>query len=114
MPHVTSTLSASQSYDFIEKLAGGELHVYHSIVIQGGANVPNKNLITLDGVVTEISKKDADMLKDHPNFKRHQERGFVKLHMGSKADTKGLEAEDSSAPLNKEKCRKKGLAAPMD
>lgn len=113
MPNVTSTLSASVSYDFHEKLPGGELVVKESIVIAGGAHVANKNIITLDGVVTSITEKQAEMLKTHPVFQRHQERGFVKIHRGHDADTKGLEEKDTSAPLDKDECKKRGFAAPL-
>lgn len=113
MPNVTSTLSTSMSYDFHERLPGGELIVKESIIIAGGAHVASKNLITTDGVVTQITDKQAEMLKEHPVFKRHQERGFVKIHRGHNADTKGLEDKDASAPLDKDECRKRGFAAPL-
>ena len=114
MPHVTSTLTAAQEYTLWKETVPGNISPIKSVRIEGGTNCPNKNFITPEGVVTQITEEEAEILEMIPAFKQHQERGFVKIHRRAKMDNDGLEKEDLSAPLTKTKARRKKLAEPME
>lgn len=74
---VYSTLTCSQAYTPYQ-MSGGDIPVpQKSILIHGGTNVPNKNLITPQGVMTEITPAEYEQLKDIDLFKLHQENGFI-------------------------------------
>lgn len=107
---VVSTMAADVEYVVYKRLADGkELRntPVRSIRIKGGQGVMlRKSLVTpQNGVVTPVSAEDADILKDHPVFKKHEKRGFVRLvDYESERKTAQLvntemEAEDDSAQL---------------
>lgn len=114
-----STLTADQLYTTWRPAGEGGSHhtVERQILVRGGSNVPNKNLITTRGTVTEISEDDYALLMgsidntEHPDymktgnhvFKTHMKNGFL-VHRMEKADpgevaAAELEARDESAPV---------------
>jgi len=113
MPHVSSTLTAAQKYTIWEERIPGQPESVREIRIEGGANTASKHFVTLDGVVTQVTDEQVELLLKIPAFVKHQELGFVKIHNRSKVDIKGLEAEDKSAPITPKSARKKRLAKPM-
>jgi len=112
MSYITSTMSASVTYCVYAKTVGGLTKVVKEITINGGANVINKHFVTPEGVCTQVSDEDLELLQQNKTFQQHMKNGFLKIHKHSGADTKGIEKEDSSAQLTKEKFEKKGRKAP--
>lgn len=114
-----STLTTDQLYTTWKPAGEGGSHhsVERQIMVRGGSNVPNKNLITTRGVMTEISEADFNLLMgdirdpNHPDYfksgnhvlKKHMQNGYVS-HREEKADAgevaeAELEARDESAPI---------------
>lgn len=102
MPYVYSTLTAGQNYTAYTK-GGGDLPVVQKVVtINGGTNLPDKNLITPRGVVTEVSTEDLEFLLDQPAFIQHVENGFITFDTAKKdveVAVSDLQGRDGSAPL---------------
>lgn len=79
--HVISTLAADQKYTTWETTHGVGT-VLRSVLVKGGASVASPGsgaIITPEGVSTTVSDEDARFLSEHPEFQKHQERGFVKI-----------------------------------
>lgn len=89
--YIYSTLSADQNYTT----------PLGDILIVGGANIPDKHLLTPYGKVTKVSDDQYAALKDHHLFKLHEANGFVKADK-NKADADKVAADmtgrDDSAP----------------
>jgi len=92
---IYSTLSTGVSYAIYNE-GGADIPVIDKkIVIEGGANVPDK-LGQVDIVKkTTISDADYAILKEHPVFKMHDKNGHITI---KKAGIKDLEGQDTSAP----------------
>lgn len=98
--YITSRLSSGVDYAFYGKTPGGINKVEKTISIKGGSDVVDKKtLLTPQGVVTELSKDDLDLLKTHPVFKMHLENGYITINENEKAAIKAgekLEVDKSS------------------
>jgi len=115
MPNITSTMTNSVEYPLYKTTPGGESVAVKSVIIAGGANVASKHFQTFEGVVTEVTDEEVDMLLSNDTFKTHLENGFVKIHKTKKMQVKDLEPEDKAAPLTPKsyaKKGKKGIKAP--
>ena len=90
--YVYSTLTASVSYMIGED---------RFVLIAGGANVPDKYMLTSAGVVTPVSAEELDALKKLPLFQLHHQNGFVRWE-SKKHDVEkvvvDMERADASAP----------------
>ena len=101
---IYSTLAADTAYAFYEDGVGGMKITTDKIVIKGGANVADKNFVTPLGVVTQVSKDQADRLREHRVFKKHLDGGFVFIYDEKKDPEKvisaeGMQTRDVSAPM---------------
>ena len=118
MPYVISSLSRDNTFAVYEKKSGNVLVIKKSILIKGGAHVADKKtLVTPNGVPTEVSKEDLEILKENYAFKKFLERGFMKImESGSKFkaqdESEKMTEKDASAQITKEDYKKKGKKAP--
>lgn len=118
MPYVISSLSRDNTFAVYEKKSGNVLVIKKSILIKGGAHVADKKtLVTPNGVPTEVSKEDLEILKENYAFKKFLERGFMKImESGSKFkaqdESEKMTEKDASAQITKEDYEKKGKKAP--
>jgi hypothetical protein len=82
MRHIISTLSADTRYTNWRNDAGLNTPD-HSVLVRGGAGVAliggGQIVETPQGVRTEVSDSDAVFLSEHPQFKEHVARGFVRI-----------------------------------
>ena len=114
---IVSRASQDNEYVVWETTKNGQKAVKKTILIKGGANVLDKHTMTTpNGVVTEISDEDYEILKEHTAFKRHMERGFMevlkeekKARASSKTKTN---KKDGSAQLTPKDFEDKGQKAP--
>jgi len=89
--YILSTMTAGVNYSFYKNI--GDLPVLqHKILVQGGAGLASlrsgfgeqgetadgRPLWTADGVITPISDENWELLKAHPVFIKHQQKGLVK------------------------------------
>ena len=110
---VVSTMSGDVEYTaYARKQEGKDLRniPVKSVCIKGGQGVmKRRELITpYNGVVTEVSDSDIEMLRSNPIFKRHEQRGFVRI-VDFESERKvapmvqnEMTAEDDSAQLTPE------------
>ena len=102
MKLILSTLTAPQTVVLTKKTDNGSLVVVKTIEIKGGANViDRKTLATPEGVVTELSDADYELLKQTAFYKRMASKGHLRpVETRSAAeDTKkaGMKKKDKSA-----------------
>lgn len=74
---------------------------YGSVLINGKANVANKNVITPLGVVTRITDAQLEECKSYPVFHKHKENGFLTVEKYKEdADlvASDMTGRDASAP----------------
>lgn len=113
MPYIISSMTGDNRYAFYEKTSGNVLRVKKEILIKGGANVSDKKtLLTPNGVATEVSDSDLELLKSNLAFKAHLERGFIKIietsdkykaqETAEKMDQKDASAQRTAADYEKE------------
>lgn len=119
MPYILSTLTAGQDYTFYVKqdINEGINRVSKVITINGGANVADKHFLTKDGILTEISDDNLELLQTHPVFQTHLKNGFVKImKSNSEKDVrkgkKDMSPKDNGAPLTPESFEKEGKKVP--
>ncbi len=79
--YIVSTLSAHTTYaGWINN--NGINNVSRSVTVNGGARVASRTKgdpVTHEGILTRVTDEEAKFLAEHPHFKKHQERGFVKI-----------------------------------
>lgn len=100
MPYVYSTMS--NSVDYTEYRHEKDLNIpVRTVTVQGGANVPNKALVTPLGVATRISDEDLEFLKKHPVFIQHEKAGFIMVkekRFNPEVVAADMKGRDRSAP----------------
>ena len=100
--YVFSTLSNDQSYVSHEATPAGLQVEKGAILVKGGANVANKNIITPRGVATKVTAEQLEQLRANYVFQQHEKNGFITISDKKEdadvvaADMKG---RDESAPL---------------
>lgn len=124
MAYIVSKASQDNEYCDWQKGRNGLNVKKFSVIIKGGANVLDKKTMeTHNGVITEVSAAELKFLEGNTAFKRHQERGWVKVcktkaEAEKKADAvekdeNGDVKKDGSAQLTAEDFEKKGQKPPI-
>lgn len=114
---IVSRASQDNEYIVWGTTPNGQKTVQKSILIKGGANVMDKHTMTTpNGVVTEISDEDWEVLKEHSAFQRHMKAGFMEPLKEEKKARKSAkdksDKKDGSAQLTPEDFEKRGQKAP--
>lgn len=94
---VFSKLPSSTAYTEWQVGPGGIQTEVRRVLVKGGAGVANKQLITPQGIMTEVTDADAEFLLNDHHFKQHQKNGFVTLTAG-RAEVETVVADLSSDP----------------
>ena len=109
MPYVVSTMSNDQRYtDWdIPNLEGSKVarpaQARASVLIKGKANVITKNLITPEGVITQVSDEQLEVLKRVKLFQTHVDNGSLKImgrEVAPEKAVRDMRDRDESAPLS--------------
>lgn len=104
MPYVFSTLSSDQVYvQWGDAPAQGGLPVRRAqVLIAGGANVANERFVTPQGVATQVTAEQLEILNGIKAFQDHVKANHIKVSK-SKADAdevaQDMKPKDESAPL---------------
>ena len=121
MPYILSKLSNSQCYTQYVKGVNDINNVCEKVVIKGGADVINKKTLeTPNGVVTEITKEQLEILKQNKDFNRHVENGFISIIENKisedKKEEKAVEMpkDNSRQKTPKDYKKAKGKAKPIE
>lgn len=97
--YVYSTLTNDNVYPIYENGV-----ITKSILINGKANLINKNLITPQGIVTNVMDEDIELLKKDHNFMDQVNAGYFTIE-AKKAEVekvaKDMTEKDGSAPMTK-------------
>ena len=114
MPYVLSKLANTQNYIKYAKGMNNLNIPVQTVVIKGGADVTDKNLVTPEGVITKITSDELEILKSNKDFQRHLEQGHVKYFGTQPNIEKNIDKmeKDKSAPLTPDDYKKKGKKAP--
>lgn len=105
MPYILSKLANSQCYTQYVKGVNDINNVCERIFIKGGADVINKKTLdTPNGVVTEVTNEQLDILKQNADFNRHLENGFVSIIENKISEDK---TEEKAAIMPKDNSRQK-------
>lgn len=100
--YVFSTLTAGQLYTTWSVPApGGAAIPKRQILINGGSNVADKNVVTRIGVMTKVEDEDMKVLEGIELFNLHKNNGFITVRK-AKAEAEAVAADmvtrDASAP----------------
>lgn len=100
--YVYSTLTCDNIFAIYSPNTSHDLPVIEkSILIKGGHGVANKNLVTPQGVVTEVNDEDMALLEQDYHFRDQIKHGFIivekKLHTPEKI-AKDMALRDGSSP----------------
>ena len=106
MPYVYSTLTGDQEYALYPPPKDidfkGIPKPLKTVVVYGGSNVINKNMVTPRGVVTHVTDEQLKTLEQIKAFQKHRTRNFISVDK-SKHDpekvAKDMQPRDSSAQL---------------
>lgn len=80
MPYVYSTASADTCYTGFVKVTKDLNQPTKRVLIKGGSNVMDKKrTFTPLGVATNVTEEELDWLLKHPLFKKHMDRGFIRI-----------------------------------
>lgn len=101
--YIYSTLASAMNYQVVAHKGNDLYTAGQDIVIQGGANIPDKFMRTPDGaVVTPVSEQELEELRKNEVFKLHEANGFIVVK-DKKLDPEKVAADmtgrDNSAPL---------------
>lgn len=104
--YIFSTLTSSQEYRNYATGGADLPNVDKSVIVAGGANVPNKQLITQYGVMTTVDAEDLEWLERNEMFQLHKKNGFITVR-DKPADPEkvagdDMQSRDQSAPLVEE------------
>lgn len=104
MAYITSTLTTPVEYTLYKDLPGKARAVAASVRINGGANVADKRtIVTPQGVCTQVTDEQLELLRKHPLFKEHEKKGYVavvetRYKEDAEKAAKDLQPKDGSAP----------------
>lgn len=102
--YVYSKMSAPVDFNIFVK-GGADMPIKQGkITIHGGAGVANKNLITPNGVVTEVTDEELEILNAHELFVQFKANGFISVEK-KKVEVEKVVADmgdktDPSAPIS--------------
>lgn len=102
MKMILSTLSAPQDVAITRKTDNGALMIVKTIHINGGANViDRRTLMTPQGVVTELTDADFELLKGTAFYQRMEKRGHLRpvetKETAEDTEKAGMKKKDASA-----------------
>ena len=104
--YVYSTMSSDNDIVLYGKNGDGKNIKTGKVTIFGKANVVNKRtLITPKGALTILDDKEYELIKDHKQFKKWIDRGFIKVEAKqAEADVvaKDMTKKDKAAQKQKE------------
>lgn len=105
MPFIISKLSNSQCYTQYAKGVNGINNAKEVVEIKGGADVINKRTLeTPQGVVTEVTKDQLEILKQNADFNRHLENGYLTIIDNKLSEEK---TEEKAVKMPKDNSRQK-------
>lgn len=102
MPFVCSTATSDVKYTVYQKVSKDLNKPIRHILIKGGSNVANKNLVTPLGVVTKVTDEELEILETIQSFRRARDAGFLTVTATKKDPGKligSMETRDESSPL---------------
>lgn len=109
--YIYSTLSQPQAYTLYQKSGNDIPQKVGSVLIHGGANIADKNLVTPYGAVTKITDEQLEMLQESRHFKDHERLGYIRVSKSNIDPNKAAEdmtGKDKSAQKTPEEMIEEG------
>lgn len=91
--YVFSTLPVDMIYTGYKQREGDLPILVHQVLIKGGAGVANDRIITPNGIRTEITDEDKEVMLQDETCKIHVKNGYIKF------ETKAHDADKVSADM---------------
>ena len=116
MKYIASKLSFDQTFDVY---AGGNAprSRVRRVTVNGRSNVRDpRTLVMPEGVITELSDEDAEIIAKHPLYRQYEKNGMMKLttsKVGARSAKGDLAAKDGAAQLTEGDYKKAGRRAPQ-
>lgn len=101
MAYIYSRLSADMKYKIDGYNADGSQRF---VFVSGKADIPNKHMLTVRGVSTQVDDELVKLLEKNPVFQKHIENGVIHVDK-NKADADKVASDmnaDDSRPLTEE------------
>ena len=102
MPYVYSTLTSANEFAAYSQM-GDQVRIGRTVRIEGGHGVMNRNLITPQGVATEVTDDELEFLLTINGFQDHVNSGFITYDQ-KKVDAEkviiDMERQDGSAQMS--------------
>jgi hypothetical protein len=113
--YIASKLSFDQTFDLYDNKHPPYRKI-KSILVKGRSNVRDPHTLVMpEGVITEISDEDAEIMERDPLYKQYEANGMMKL-VNSKAGARSAKADlaekDGAAQLTEKDYRKRGKTPP--
>ena len=115
MKYIASKLSFDQTFDVY---AGGNAprSRVRRVTVRGRSNVRDPHTLVMpEGVITELSDEDAEIVAKHPLYRQYEKNGMMKLttsKVGARSAKGDLAAKDGAAQLTEADYKKAGRKAP--
>ena len=108
MPYIISKLANAQCYTQWVKGVNNINQLVSKVEIKGGADVINKKTLeTPQGVVTEVTEQQLEILKQNCDFQKHFKNGFLTIIENKPSEEKVAEkAEKLKKDASKQKTKK--------
>lgn len=101
--YVYSTLAASVAYTAWERGGPNDMpKKQRRIVIAGGTGIADRHFMTPWGVLTTITPEEFGILQENDKFKRHMERGYIRVssqRLDPESAAADMALSDPSLPL---------------
>ena len=116
MKYIASKLSFDQTFDVY---AGGNAprSRVRRVTVRGRSNVRDPHTLVMpEGVITELSDEDAEIVAKHPLYKQYEKNGMMKLttsKVGARSAKGDLAAKDGAAQLTEGDYKKAGRKSPQ-
>lgn len=115
MRYIASKLSFNQTFD-VYACGNAPRSRVKRVVVKGRSNVRDPNtLIMPEGVITEVSDEDAEIIAKHPLYKQYEQNGMMKLttsKVGARSAKSDLAEKDGAAQLTEDDYKRAGRKAP--
>ncbi|MCQ2299920.1 MAG: hypothetical protein MJZ81_07350 [Bacteroidales bacterium] len=101
--YIHSTCSQDMTYPMYDPGSPRSMSASYRkcVTIKGGANVKDRySLATPAGMVTEVTDQELEFLQRNEAFKRHVERGFMKVMDHERLDVSDLVKRDGAAQID--------------
>lgn len=113
--YIASKLSFDQRFD-VHDTSHAPYRLVKTILVKGRSNVRNPHTLVMpEGVITEVSDEDAEIIAKDPLYAQYEKNGMMKLvnnKASARSAKKDLADKDGAAQLTEGDFKKRGQKPP--